>query len=507
MKNDLEIRRLFKLAKIEKTLKDTAIKAGMDVKTARKYLENGRLPSEEKKPHHWRTRKDPFGEIWDECVPFLEINSGVEAKALYEHFLEKYPDKILPNMLRTFQRRVQDWKATEGPLKEVYFDQEHIPGDLCASDFTNLSEIGVTILGKKFDHMLYHFVLTYSNWETGTVCYSESFESVSEGLQSALWELGGVPKRHRTDCLSAAVINLNVKKNKRNDAVLQEKREEFTERYQSLMRHYKLEGQRTNPYSANENGDAEVSHNLFKRALRNKLILRGSKDFNSLDDYKLFLKSLFKELNKKRFDKLAEELKLLQKLPIRRIDSMTETIVRVTKNSVIRLYKNVYSVNSRLIGRKVKIKVYADKLAVWYKQRFIEEIPRLYGKNKHKINYRHIIDSLVRKPGAFRNYKYKTDLFPTIYFRIAYDYLSERRAVRADKEYLMILHLAAMESEEKVDEILRYLIHHEEISFERINDMLYKKEKMTGFAEASVEYPDLNEFDSLLKESEESICR
>ena len=99
-------------------------------------------------------------------------------------------------------------ESHRGSSKEVFFDQIHRPGQLAASDFTHMNDLHVTLAGEPFDHMIYHFVLTYSNWETATVCFSESFESLSQGLQNALWELEGVPQMHRTDRLSAAVNNL-----------------------------------------------------------------------------------------------------------------------------------------------------------------------------------------------------------------------------------------------------------------------------------------------------------
>lgn len=120
----------------------------------------------------------------------------MEAKTLFDDLQRKDPGRFQDGQLRTLQRRIKAWRALEGPESEVYFSQEHKPGNFCQSDFTHLSTLEITITGQPFPHMIYHFVLTYSNWETGTICFSENFESLSEGLQNALWELGGVPKRH-----------------------------------------------------------------------------------------------------------------------------------------------------------------------------------------------------------------------------------------------------------------------------------------------------------------------
>ncbi len=219
----------------------------MDAKTARKYRRHGRLPSEVPPAPRGRTRPDPFIEVWDDVQKLFETNAGLEAKTVFEFLQRENPGRFQDGQLRTLQRRVKGWRATEGPAREVFFAQQHFPGRLGASDFTHMEELGVTIQGQSFPHLIYHFVLTYSNWETGTVCFSESFESLSEGLQNALWELGKVPERHRTDRLSTAVNNMS-------DPV------EFTDRYKGLMRSYGLDGEKTQPGHGNENGDVEQRH-------------------------------------------------------------------------------------------------------------------------------------------------------------------------------------------------------------------------------------------------------
>jgi len=204
MVTNRQVRRLMEMLGKGKDLAVAAAKADMDEKTARKYRQLGKLPSELKVEHTWRTREDPFVDVWAEVKEKLEINPGLEAKTLFEDLQRRYPGRFADGQLRTLQRRVKIWRALEGPPKEVFFPQVHKPGELCESDFTHMSTLGVTIQRQPFDHLIYHFVLTYSNWETGTICFSESFESLSEGLQNALWELGRVPKIHRTDRLSAA---------------------------------------------------------------------------------------------------------------------------------------------------------------------------------------------------------------------------------------------------------------------------------------------------------------
>jgi hypothetical protein len=348
----------------------------------------------------------------------------------------------------------------------------------------------VTIQGQVFDHLVYHFVLTYSNWETGTICFSESFEALSEGLQNALWELAGVPKAHRTDRLTAAVQK-------------PDHPEEFTQRYEALLKHYRLEGVKTRPSSPHEIGDVEQRHHRFKRAVGQALMLRGSRDFASRDDYAAFLRKLFSQLNAGRQKRLSEELKVLSALPQQRLDSSRRLRLNVRPSSTIRVYNNVYSVDSRLIKETVQVRLYAEHLQVWYAQRLVDTIPRLRGDGKHRIEYRHIIDWLVRKPGAFENYRYREDLFPTHRFRVAYDWLKQRRPARAAKEYLQILHLAARENEAAVDDALRTLINQgQPITLEAVESLVYGQQEVTPATEVNIAEVDLAAYDTLLGAAE-----
>ena len=348
--------------------------------------------------------------------------------------------------MRTLRRRIRYWRATEGPPREVFFAQEHRPGELCQSDFTHCRELSVTINGRAFPHLIYHFVLTYSNWETGTICYSETFESLSEGLQNAFWELGGVPLEHRTDRLSAAVNNLVDTR-------------EFTRAYEALLRHYRINGQKAQAGQANENGDVEQRHYRFKQAVDQELMLRGSRDFISVAAYQVFLQKLFKRLNAGRQDRYLEEVSRLQPLPEHRLGAMRRERVRVSPGSLVTVHRNYYSVHSRLIGEMVEARVLPDTVEIWYADRKVEELPRLRGRGKHRVDYRHIIDWLVRKPGAFEHYRYREDLFPTSWFRLAYDALREEHGPkRGAKEYLEILALAAKRGESVVEETIRVLL-------------------------------------------------
>jgi hypothetical protein len=489
MVTDQQVRRLFKLIQTEKNFGIAAAKAGMDEKTARKYRRLGKLPSELKRQHTWRTRKDPFEDFWHEIKTMLEINPGFEAKTLFEDLQRRNPGRFADGQLRTLQRRIKIWRASEGPPKEVFFTQIHKPGQLSQSDFTHMNKLGITIGGQPFDHLIYHFVLTYSNWEAGTICFSESFESLSEGLQNALWELGGVPEKHRTDCLTTAV-------NKTGHP------EEFTRRYQDLLDHYGLKGCKTNPDSPHENGDVEQRHYRFKKAVDQALLLRGSRNFVHHREYDQFLRNLFKQLNSGRRKRFLQDQLVLHRLPKHRIDSCKKCSMKVGPSSTIRVNHNVYSVDSRLIGERIKVRLYVDRLEIWYGQKRVDTLPRLRGEGKHNINYRHIIDSLIRKPGAFEGYRYQDDLFPTSRFRIAYDSLKKRHArSNAAKQYLNILYLAARESETAVDDALRVLIDKNiQVSDERVKVLLESNESVPTATEIHISAVDLTCYDELLQE-------
>jgi hypothetical protein len=445
MVTDEQVRRLKRLSKTEKNQELAAAKAGMDRKTARAYLGDGRLPSERKEDRSWRTRSDPFTEVWERIREQIAANPGLEARTLFEALQREHPGKFADGQLRTLQRRLKHWRATAGPEREVFFGQQHVAGRLGQSDFTRMGELNITIGGQSFPHLLYHFVLTYSNWEDVSLCYSESFESLSDGLQNALWELGGAPLDHRTDRMSLAVNNASDER-------------EFTTRYEALLRHYKMMGQKIQTGKANENGDVEQRHYRLKRAVDQSLLLRDSRDFPSVDEYKKFVRALVVQLNAGRRERLRHEMQYLSPLPAGRLESMKRERVKVDSGSLIYVDRNVYSVHSRLIGEKVEARLGAEVVEVWYAGRKVEDLARLRGRGKHRVDYRHIIDWLVRKPGAFENYRYRAELFPTSRFRMAWDALRETSPLRANKRYLEILELAAKEGEARVDEALRSLL-------------------------------------------------
>ncbi len=490
MIKDRQVKRLWRVLLSGKTLAQSADQTNMDEKTARKYRGLGQLPSEVASERSWRTRQDPFAKIWAEVHGQLQEAPGLEAKTLFAWLQSKYPGKFGNSQLRSFQRGVKRWRATAGPAKEVFFSQVHHPARLCASDFTHMKSLAVTIGGQSFDHLVYHWVLTYSNWESITICFSESFESLSEGLQNAVWELGGVPQRHRTDRMSLAVNNASNEK-------------EFTQRYRALLDYYGLEMEKIQAQEPNENGDAEQSHRRFKEAVEQSLLLRGHRDFENRETYERFLKELVAGRNSGRRKRLDEELPRLRRLPPRRRESNKRLSSRVDRGSLIHADHNTYSVPSRLMGEKVEVRLYVEHVEVWYAQQETERFPRLRGRKRHAINYRHIIDWLVRKPGAFANYVYREELFPTSRFRMAYDALREARPTRADKEYLGILYLAARQSETTVDEALRTLLASDRpVSRAAVEELIHRADEVPAVTEVTVTEVDLLGFDDLFLHKE-----
>lgn len=312
-------------------------------------------------------------------------------------------------------------------------------------------------------------------------------------LQNALWELGGVPLLHRTDRMTAAVNNLT-------------EEAEFQKNYQALLRHYGLEGRKIQTGRPNENGDVEQRHYRFRRALEQALLLRGSRDFATVEEYRAFLNELFEQLNSGRKPRLAEEMDQLRLLPERRLGSGKRERVRVNSGSLIVVGRNSYSVNSRLIGEIVEARVFTDHLEVWYGGQKVDQLPRLHGRTKYRVDYRHIIDWLVRKPGAFANYRYREHLFPSSRFRMAYDLLKEVMPGRCDRRYLQILEMAAKEGEARVEDALRLLLasesgKHTIADKEAFEQFLKRCEQAPEITDVLIPEVSLTSFDQLLSGS------
>lgn len=446
MKKDAEVRRYMKERHKGTSKRVAAARAGMSERTARKYERAGKLPSQLKRPRTWRTRVNPFERDWPWVVEQLERDPALQGSILFALLCAQHPGRYRETQVRTLQRHIREWKALHGPEQEIIFEQVHTPGERMQSDFTHLEDLHVTLDGEVFPHLLFHSVLTYSNVEAVSICFGETFEALSEGIEQALWQFAGVPQQHRTDHLSAAVSHLP-----------RQEREEWAARYQALMHHYGMQPTTNNAGIAHENGDVEQSHFRFKEALDQALRVRGTRDFADRAAYERFVQELVRNRNLTRMQRFSREQEVLRPLPLTPLAPCRELRVHVTRFSTVSVLGNVYSVPSRLIGRTLMVRVRAEQLEGYLGSKLVITLPRLHGKRQQVINYHHLIRSLVRKPGAFAAYRYRDELFPTTTFRRAYDSLCKLLPAVADREYLRVLHLAATTSESEVEIALQVL--------------------------------------------------
>ena len=441
MLNLKQYRRLLLKHAQGKTMSHTALRAGVDRKTARKYIQAQQTPHQLQKPHTWRTRLDPLVGAWPKAAQMLADAPELEAKGLFEFLLAQPDSGLRPEHLRTFQRRVSSWRATHGPEKEVYFAQKHSPGQAMELDWTHAKELGVTITGTPLDHLLCHCVLPYSNWEWATRCQSESFLSLVSGLQACLGQLGRKPRYLGTDHSSAATHEISPGGGQRA----------FNPDYLDLCEHYDLLPVTINVACPHEHGDVESQNGHLKRRLKQHLLLRGSRDFRSEVDYDRFLVKVMGACNGPRQARLAEELSVMQALPPTPLAEYRELGVSVSGHSTIRVKKITYSVPSRLIGQRLRVEVYESELKLYLGREKVLEVPRACGKRGAVINFRHVVGPLLRKPGAFVNYQHREQLYPSVEYRGAYDRLVADHGQRPGIiEYLHLLNLAMEHTVEAV---------------------------------------------------------
>jgi transcriptional regulator with XRE-family HTH domain len=462
MKTDAEVLLMMRERAKGKTQDQVAARAGMSVRTARTYEQAGRLPSQGKKPRTHRTRPDPFADDWPWIEQQLTRDPALQATTLFGVLCAQHPSRYRETQVRTLQRHIAAWRARSGPEQEVIFPQVHEPGQIAQSDFTHMTDLGITIAGTPFPHLVFHLVLTYSNVEAVYVCASESFEALAEGVEACLWQIGGVPQEHRTDHLSAAIRPLDA-----------DGRAQATARYQALMAHYGMRPTTNNVGEAHENGDVEQAHYRFKQAVDQALRVRGTRDFATRSAYVRFLDDLVRNRNLTRHDRWEQEQPTLRPLPATSLAPCRELRASVNRFSTIQVLGNTYSVPSRLIGNTLLVRVRAAELEVYHGPVHLLTLPRLVGNRRHRIDYRHLSWSLVRKPGAFAHYRYRDDLFPSLAFRQAYDVLGDRHPERADREYVRILHLAASTVEAEVETALALLLEQQLVpTFNAVRELI-----------------------------------
>jgi transposase InsO family protein len=423
-----------------------AAKAGFSAATAYRIEQDPRLPSQKRSPRG-RRRQDPLAAVWDsEVVPLLKSVPGLRPVAIFDEIRRRHPE-IGAGVRRTLERRIRSWRALNGAEQDVIFRQEHPPGRLGLSDFTDMGDRGISIAGVplELEHRLYHFRLAFSGWEHAHVVLGgESFVALAEGLQNALWALGCAPLQHRSDSLSAAFRNLD------DDA-----RQDQTCRYEALCAHYRMEPTRNNRGVAHENGSIESPHGHLKQAIEDALLLRGSRDFDDLQAYRRFVDEVVGRRNARNRKRLDLERSALQSLPARRTTDYEETIVTVTSTSGFILKKVFYSVPSRLIGHRLRVRLYDDRLECFLGSTPLMTLrrgrPHPNGKHGHVVNYRHVIHALRRKPMALLNLVYREQLFPRRAYLRAFEALlasdSEKQACRTMVGLLALAHDRACEGE------------------------------------------------------------
>ena len=421
-----------------------AAKSGFSRATGYRIEDDPRLPSHKKAPRG-RRRPDPLAEVWDgEIVPILKSAPGIRAIAVLDEIRRRHP-QISAGIRRTLERRMRSWRALAGPEQDVIFRQEHEPGRLGLSDFTDTSVLGVTVAGIVLGHRLYHFRLAFSGFEHAHVVLGgESFVALAEGLQNALWVLGGAPREHRSDSLSAAFRNLD------RDA-----QEDLTLRYHALMRHYDMMPTRNNLGVAHENGSIESSHGHLKKALQDALLLRGSRDFDHLDGYRRFVDEIVGRRNANNRKRIELERPMLTPLPRRRTADYEEKIVTVTSSGGFILRRVFYTAPSQLIGHRLRVHLYDDRLECFLGATPMMTLrrgrPVSESKGGHVVDYHHVIHALRKKPMALNNLVYRDQLFPRPAYARAFEALhqsvGDKRACKSTVELLALAHDRGCEAE------------------------------------------------------------
>ena len=471
-----------------KTQAAAAAASSMSVRTAREW-ETGPAPSATKQARDWRTRPDPFATVWRTDVePLLRTDSkGVlEAKWVLEVLRTRYPEQFHPGQARTLQRRFRDWRARHGVEPEVFFEQVAVPGREAAIDFTHGTDLDVTIAGDPFPHLLFEFVLSYSHWTWVALAFGETFEALAAGVQGALWALGGVPEILRSDNLSAATHELKASSGR-----------ELTPRFRAVLDHYQMRSSRITPGRAHENGVAEQAHRRLKSLIAQALLVRGHADFTDVAAYDTFVQEVVAYWrNRPAAARLAEERSALRALPSAAIPSYTTYYPVVRRWSTIRVAHRTYSVPAQLMGHTVEARVHPNVVEVRYRDQVVQTMPRLRKEDAHRIDYRHVIGWLVRKPGAFARYRNREDLYPSVLFRRTYDELVRSHGERADVEYLRILQLAATAGEARVSDVLAVVLD-QVAGFDYVTVQAYVAPPVCVVPVIHIPVPDLSVYDAL----------
>ena len=422
--NDQQVR-LYMRLRTDHTQITSAAKSGLSLATGKRIDRDPRAPSAKKQRRIYRTRPDPLADVWDEeIVPLLQAAPGLRPISLFDELARRHPDRIGPSFRRTLERRVAEWKALHGADRDVMFRQMRQPGRMGLSDFTDVSEFGVIIGGRRFEHRLYHFALACSGFEhVEIVLGGESYPALASGLENALRLLGGVPQEHRSDSLSAAFRNLT-----KPDA------DDLTKRFEALVAHFGMVPSRNNRGVAHENGAIESRHGHVKKRIAQALLLRGSASFDDLDAYRTFVADVVSQHNRRHAAMIDAERAVLKSLPTQPAMTWEEMTVRVTSASGFMCRHVFYTVPSRLVGHRLRLRIHDDHIEAYLGGSFLLSLTR--GRRPkgagavHVVDYHHVIAALRAKPGALANLAYRDALWPRAAYRRAWDALTADGPVR-----------------------------------------------------------------------------
>lgn len=474
---------------------------GISVRSAQR-IDRGELQPEgqqQRRGRHWRTRADPLAEVWESVlVPMLEKAPQLEPQTLLLHLERTFPGQEWYRRKRTLQRRVEQWRALHGPAQEVMFLQEHRAGVLGISDFTVLKGDPITVAGEVLEHRLFHFRLPFSGWcHVAVIHGGESFVALAEALQNALALCGGVPAEHRTDSLSACFRN-------RDGSYAGD----YTSRYRELCAHLGVIATRNNRGVAHENGAIEGPHRHWKRRLEQQLLQRGSRDFETEAEYRQLVEQVSADLNNRPSvqEKLAIERLHLQPLPVERFADYDPVVARVRSTSTIEVRSVTYSVPSRLIGQQLTVHLRHDRLDLFLRSQFVETLPRLHARKGQKalrrIDFRHVIESLRRKPRALLRAQLQDDILPgETWRRLWRALLAALPPDEAAKVMVDALHVAARSDDlSGVERYLRRQLRRGELSLAALRDHygLRPPRGLTAMPQLDIPEHTLSSYDELL---------
>jgi Mg/Co/Ni transporter MgtE (contains CBS domain) len=474
---------------------------GISVRSAQR-IDRGELQPEgqqQRRGRHWRTRADPLAEVWESVlVPMLEKAPQLEPQTLLLHLERTFPGQEWYRRKRTLQRRVEQWRALHGPAQEVMFLQKHRAGVLGISDFTVLKGDPITVAGEVLEHRLFHFRLPFSGWcHVAVIHGGESFVALAEALQNALALCGGVPAEHRTDSLSACFRN--------SDGSYAG---DYTSRYRELCAHLGVIATRNNRGVAHENGAIEGPHRHWKHRLEQQLIQRSSRDFATEAEYRLLVAQVNADLNNRPSvqGKLAIEQLHLRPLPVERFADYEPVVARVRSTSTIEVRCVTYSVPSRLIGQQLSVHLRHDRLDLFLRSQFVETLPRLHARKGQKalrrIDFRHVIESLRRKPRALLRAQLQADILPGERWRRLWRaLLAALPPDEAAKVMVDALHVAARSDDlSGVERYLRRQLRRGELSLAALRDHygLRPPRGLTAMPQLDIPEHTLSSYDELL---------